>query len=403
MNKEYSWQYRIDQTVAVLGSSLPVALVLGVVAFEFFICLTGLVWLVSKTKFPIHFRNGIAANIIFWPIICWLGVIIACRVINGGNGYQFANDLVYIRYPLFLIAMLDLSTRIPVHRYLIAGLMAGIVYSVVNLLSAYLIGYDFIGKPLQRYTGKLKEGQKIAAFCAYAAPFLLIWSIFDRQLDKQKRLWIIIIGCTAIFLLISCRIRTASLAAIIGLVGGFLCQMVARKHLKIRTVLSLFFLACLGGWLVMWMQPSLESLYDRFYDWKVSFQVWIQNPIFGVGISTFNDAFLKVAESGVVAPVVSPAGNVYHSTNPRHAHNLFLQLMACNGILGLGVFIWIYWTIAKIIRGSVDSWKAGLWSWPFICLAIGLTGWNIYDPFYATILFFFIALISVSSNPGHLQ
>ena len=174
--------------------------------------------------------------------------------------------------------------------------------------------------------------------------------------------------------------------------------MVVRKLLKVRTVLSLLILACLGGWLVMWMQPSLESMYDRFYDWKVSYQIWNQHPVFGVGISSFNDAYLRVAESGIVSPVVSPAGNIYHNPNPRHAHNIFLQLMACNGILGLGIFIWIFCISVNIIRQSIGSWNAGLWSWPFVCMVIGLTGWNIYDPFYATILFYFMALIGVSAN-----
>lgn len=403
MSKRFSnWQFRIDQAVAILAGSLPVALVLGVVVFEFFICLTGLIWLGSKIKFPNVNRGGITGNSVFWPIMCWLAVIIASRSFNGGGEYRFAQDLAFIRYPLFMLAILDLSTRIPVHRYLIAGLLTGIIYAGINMLSAHLFGYDFLGKPLSRYIGKLKEGQKIAAFCAYAAPFLLLWSIFDRQLAKQKRIWLLIIGCLAVVLMLTCRIRTACLAAIIGLFGGFVGQWVARKHLKIKTVLFLSLLACFGVGVVIWLQPSLESMYDRLYDWKVSYQIWNQNPVVGVGISSFNDAFLEVAESGIVTPVVSPTGNIYQNPNPRHAHNVFLQLMACNGILGLGIFIWLLWTLVNIIRKSIDSWYAGLWSWPFVCLAIGLTGWNIYDPFYTTILFFFMALIGVSANsrPG---
>jgi hypothetical protein len=398
-NKSSDWRSRTDRIVAILGSSLPVSLILGVVVFEFFIGLTGLVWLISKVKFSVRGRGGVTAHAIFWPIMCWFFVIMASRIVNGGSAYQIANDLAFLRFPLFIIAMVDVSTRMPVHRYLIGGILVGIVYAGLNLLSAYLIGFDFIGKPLTRYVEKMKEGVKIGAFCAYAAPFLLIWGAFERKLETHKRIGIIGLGCIAIVLLILTKCRTAFLAAMIGAVGGILGLLIVKKKMKIRTVLAIFIIAGLGGWWVLSMQPSLESMYDRFFIWKTSFQVWLHNPVFGVGISSFNDAYRQMAESGIVTPIVSPVtGEIYHSVDPRHAHNMFLQLLACNGVLGLAAFGWFFWTVVKMVRNFVNSWCAGLWCWPFICLVIGLTGWNIYDPFYTTIVFYFLALICVGAN-----
>lgn len=391
-------QTRIDRTIAILGSSVPVAIVMGVVPFEFFFSLVGLVWLVTRIKYPVRSYGHIANNLLFWPITCWFIVVLASRFINGGTVYQIVHDIAFLRYPLFVVAMLDVSSRIPVHRYLLKGVIVGIVYAGLNMLSAHLIGYDFLGKPLLRYVGKLKEGARIGGFCAYAAPMVMLWAVFDGKLDKKKRIWVILLGLVAMLLLASSRVRTAFLAAMIGLLGGFLSQFFIRKQLRMGSLLVLILLAGLGAWGVMWMQPSLESLYDRVYYWHVSWELWLQNPIAGVGISSFKDSYLKVAESGIVPAFVSPTGHVYQELTPHHAHNLILQLLTCNGILGLGVFGWIYLRIIKILRNFDASWQTGLLSWPFICLGIGLTGWNIYDPFYTTIIFYFLAMISVSAS-----
>jgi O-antigen ligase len=384
----------VDRWVAIMGSMVPVGLVLGVVVYEALIGLTGLVWLVSRLRFPAD-RKRIVQNALFWPIFSWFGVILLTRLVNWGTPPQFANDIAFVFFPLFSVAMWDVSGRIPLQRYIIGGLLAGIAYAVLNLLSAHIIGYDFIGKPLSRYVSKLNEGSRIAQLCAYAAPFLILWGIFDSCLDKRQRFWILLFGFVSVLLLISSQVRTAVLAAVVGLVGGFIGLLIIRKQLRISAVLALTVLAILGAYGVYRIQPSFESIYDRIYFWKVSWQVWLQNPIAGVGISSFNEAYRLVAESGKVAPVVSPAGNVYQSVNPRHAHNLFLQLMACNGLLGLGAFGWIFWRAVKMIRDHCGRWHTGLLCWPFVCVMVGLTGWNIYDPSYTTVVFYFLVLISL--------
>ena len=398
MNTEVSvWQNRTDRWVAVLGSAIPVAFVLGVVVYEFIVGLTGLVWLLGRLKFPAR-PNTIYQNLLFWPILGWFISVMLSRVVNGGTAFQFVHDFAFIRFPLFLIAMLEVSGRIPVHRYLLRGLFIGIAYAGLNLLCAHLVGYDLIGKPLARYLGKLNEGARIGALCTYAAPFLLIWGVIGPYQDQRKRFGVILFGFIALLLIISSRVRTALMAATIGVAGGVLSHLVIRKRLKLLGVLALLCVAGLGAWGVVRLQPSLGSIYDRVYFWQVSWKVWLHNPIFGVGISSFNEVYRQIAESGMVPAFTAPNGIVYHSVNPRHAHNLFLQLMACNGLLGLTAFSWVFLNAIRIIRCHLDSWPAGLSSWPFVCIGIGLTGWNIYDPFYTTLTFYFLTFIAISAG-----
>ena len=389
---------RADRWVAIIAGCVPVAIVLGVVVFEFFISLTGLVWLATRFRFASWRGDGLFRHPLFFPLVAWLAVVILSRLANGGTAFQFANDFAFLRFPLFVLAISEISRRIPVHRYLIGGLMVGIAYAALNLACAHLIGYDFIGKPLSRYVGKLKEGARIAGMCAYAAPFLVLWSRIDRTLARKQRLWLLVFGCIGLGLLVSSRIRTALLASIIGLTCGVLRETIIRRRIRPVVVLGLVLLAGLGACGVMWLQPGFGSIYDRVYFWKVSWQIWLHHPVFGVGISSFNEAYRLIAESKTVAPFVAPNGVVYHFIDTRHAHNLLFQLLACNGIVGLGVFGWLFWRTIQILRHARTAWTVGLSVWPFVFLAIGLTGWNIYDPFYASVVFYFLALIGISAQ-----
>ena len=398
IKKTTNGEHRIDRWIGIIGGFIPTSIVLGVVAFQFVLSLAGLVWLVSRVKYPLRWHDGLSQNKLLWALFGWYAAVLVSRIVNGGSAFHFAHDFVFLRYPLFVAAILDVSRRIPVHRYLIGGLLAGIAYAGINLLSAHLIGYDLIGNPLSRYVQKMNEGARIGGLCAYAAPFLLLWGITDGHKGNRQRFGIVAMGCLGFYLLVSSHVRTALIAALIGLCGGLLSKLILEKRIKTVSVLALMLLAGLGVCGALWMQPSMVSMYDRFFFWKVSWKLWLQNPIVGVGISSFNEAYRQIAESGTVAPVVTPTGTIFQSVNPRHAHNLFLQLMTCNGLLGLGVFLWVIFQAVAIIRRHFASWQVGLLSWPFICIGIGLTGWNIYDPYYTTLVFYFLAMITISAD-----
>jgi len=120
--------------------------------------------------------------------------------------------------------------------------------------------------------------------------------------------------------------------------------------------------------------------------------VWLDNPLIGVGISSFKEAYRQVAESGVVAPFVAPDGQVFSQVNPHHAHNLFLQLLTCTGFAGFAVFVWLFIQTLLIIGRNTNAWRVGCTSWPFVFMCVGLTGWNVFDAFNTSLLVFFLGL-----------
>ena len=104
-------EFLTDRTIAVLGSLLPIAMVLGVVVFQFFITASGLVWLVSRAKYPVRFKDGITKNVIFWPLFGWFIAVMLSRIASGGSAFLFVHDITFLRYPLFVVAMADVASR----------------------------------------------------------------------------------------------------------------------------------------------------------------------------------------------------------------------------------------------------------------------------------------------------
>jgi len=387
------WAARLDQLGVITGFLLPVGLVLGNVGFETMIGLGGGCWIARL----VLLRDRKTLEALKHPLViawmAWYLSIVISLLVNGPGIKGWAHDLVFIRYPLFTIALLDISRRLPVAKYLLYGLGVGVAWAAINTLSAYLIGFDLIGKPLIRYTGKLKEASRIAGMTAYAAPVFLSWGILDRRLSTRIKAIIIGIGVIGFLQLLQTHVRTGVLGAIAGV---FFCMaFFARRRISIRLGLGLGFGLGLVVWLFFYFgrMYSLESFYDRIYYWKVIWTLWRDHPLFGVGISSFQDAYKEMAASGIVSAFAAPNGDSYHLSEVTHAHNLFLMILSCNGLLGLGAFAWVFVSAVRSILKDVDGYRIALVSWPATFLVIGLTGFNIYHSWYQALFGFFMVLI----------
>jgi O-antigen ligase len=87
--------------------------------------------------------------------------------------------------------------------------------------------------------------------------------------------------------------------------------------------------------------------------WKTALSMWEQHPILGVGLGNFPAAY---ANTPVPGKVFLP-NTVFQP--PPHAHDVFLQLMAEQGIFGLLTFVGI---LAVALRATVRL-RAGPERW----------------------------------------
>ena len=211
------WTLRLDTAGAVCGASVPIGLVIGSSGFEGLIILATIFWIIRSALMGVHaFRKSVSHPLAV-PLAVWYGAVLISLAWNGPGSKGWGHDAALVRFGLFILAMLDMSDRRPVLRWMVRGLMAGVGFAGINTIAAYLFGVDLIGNPLARYTLKLREAARIAHTSAYALPFFIGWGITDKSLSRRTRSLIIGVGIVAGLQLMQTQIRTALLASVSGL------------------------------------------------------------------------------------------------------------------------------------------------------------------------------------------
>ncbi len=396
------WTRRLDKVCAVSGALVPVALVVGNVGFEGIIALVGVCWIARgivsrQNPLPDLIRHPLAL-----PWLVWYAAILISLLINGPGSKGWAHDVVFIRYVLFGLCLLDVSRRLPVGRYLMMGLAAGVFWAAINTASAYIFGFDLLGKPLTRYTGKLKEASRISGMVAYAAPLFLLWAATAFDLKRKHRALLLLVAAIAFVLVIQTHVRTSILAAAAGCVWGML--FIFRRRISPAIAWGSAGLIVLGVFLFFQLdrQWNLSSVYDRIYYWKVAWKMWSDHPLVGVGVSSFQDVYKAMAESGKIAAYHAPTGAVFDLDDVSHAHDLVLMILSCTGLFGLVSFAWLFVNATRMCFADLSGMRVGLATWPVVVLVIGLTGFNVYDSWYLALLSFLLVLIG-SRWPGSLH
>ncbi len=115
------WAALLDRFCMIMGSLLPA----GVVARNagFIIVLVDMAWLfrwVLLKQNPL--QKEMVAHSLILPWILWFGTVLVSLLIHGQDIDGWAHDIAYVRYLLFVIALIDISQRLPVSEYLIIGL-----------------------------------------------------------------------------------------------------------------------------------------------------------------------------------------------------------------------------------------------------------------------------------------
>jgi putative inorganic carbon (hco3(-)) transporter len=140
-------------------------------------------------------------------------------------------------------------------------------------------------------------------------------------------------------LFIAVLAMTGSRAAVIGLFIGFVIYAYFAGHKRKMILLSF---ALLGGTALMLFRPDwfprgdilFSSIRDRQEIWENCFYMFLKKPITGWGIMG-----IYFADS-----------SVYHYLRVFHAHNTLLTIATTLGLVGLGTFLWMEWSLLQEVR-----------------------------------------------------
>lgn len=125
----------------------------------------------------------------------------------------------------------------------------------------------------------------------------------------------------------------------------------------------------------------------RLTEWKIAFDVWKENPWFGVGIGNYSHA----AFTEHVAQGVSSGAGLF-----THSHNVFLQLLVELGVLG-GI-----WCLAFGAFFCFSAWRALKWEQNLLPISVLLI-FAIYSLFEFPLwimTFLILNLLLMGSLPG---
>ena len=283
-----------------------------------------------------------------WPALAfialaWVGLLYTPD--PYGFGINYAGKTYYW---LFCVALASLSLEILRPRVLINAFLLGLA---VNACVGILQFAGFIA-PKQGWFSGLTRGYN--TLTVYLVLGILMCSFYFGEAKEWRKRWVLILLMALYFFhLIILEGRTGYLTFI--LLSPLVIKTLFRK---------------LNGWkvLLVWVlimgAMSLSPIVrervdltvselkyhmnaekakawgreftthqDRFYYWYTAFQIFLENPILGVGTGGYP---VVVKEKGNPDdPVIS------------HPHSSILYMAVSYGLIGVAVFIWLFWEILR--------------------------------------------------------
>ncbi|MBO9129999.1 O-antigen ligase family protein [Bacillus sp. 165] len=252
---------------------------------------------------------------------------------------------------------------------------ASIFFSLISLAGVvlYYLGYDLGLSYAFRATGTFEDPNLAAAYCIISIGFCLIYN----RMYKQKT-----IGLNVILLFII-LVLTASRGAAVGFLVGCLGAALMFYSLKnMKNLLRLIFYVAAGALLfvsalklglfeldivqnslnrISSVESSDEGTQLRMLLWKTAFQMWAENPIFGVGTGQY----------------INHTSNILGYTLDNIPHNTYLAFLAETGSAGFLILVSLPCYIVFKILSLSKSYKNLKAYLIFTMIAIGTQAFTI--------------------------
>jgi len=322
-----------------MGTSPPI--ILG--------ALGALIWLLSGMAFRVKgfFRQSWTWPVLAFVALSWIGLLYTLD--PGEFGLSYAGKTYYwiFCFALASLSLKDVQLRLLINAFLLGlalnacvGILqfAGVVAPRQGWFSGLTRGYNTLTVYLVLailicafYFKEARERMKHACLSGLMAlyffhlvimegrtgylTFILLFPFFVKTLFRKLRAWKVGIA----FLIIAVAI---------------LSSPIARERIEL-TISELSY--------HMSAEPSkawgkeYTRHQDRFYYWQGAVELFLENPVIGVGTGRY-PAALK-ARRPPDDPLVS------------HPHNNFLYMAASYGMLGIVVFFWLFGEVFK------NGWK----------------------------------------------
>lgn len=255
---------------------------------------------------------------------------------NGGFSYQ----LLY--FPIFVITAYiiprfattrNVNNLPPVLLIIIYSSLLSILINPNWAFSSY--SESWIGLPIRLF-GTLSHPNGLG--------YVALAYIILARLDKKHTFWKYINLFAAVVVIILAQSKTAWIALIVWLLLTWVLQRLTTRKQQISQIIAflLVFLLIVATFLFVIQKDFFVSqnltFSGRIYVWKISFDTWLDNPVFGYGPGFWTTYFRQD----------------YGYLWAGQAHNQFLQSLGESGILGFAGLVFYLVTIIRIGSRTID-------------------------------------------------
>ncbi len=376
------------------------------------------------------------------PVLVWSALQIVTTIVSV-SGYvslmgeyeNFRGLITVLNYTaLFFIATNFIRSRRQIDRLLFTILLSGLIITLYGI--AQFFGIDFIRwNPNSiapgRYFSSLGNPNFLAAYLSMVMPLVIVFFVETKSRFRKALLLFSFIAMFWALLGTDSRGGLLGLVAAVLVLTGFalwkgyrILQRRAQQqgapfkvliHKAVKQYRS--WLALIG--MVLLLVVSISATFgrhhmarmadtiihfhqaitrSRLYIWKPALQIFEHHPVLGTGLDTFKTVFPRYA-----TPEFARVDGA--NVSSRTAHNEVLQVLACQGLVGLIIVTWLTVMILlqwkKAYHRAQDQWRDRL-------ILTGLLGaWTAYsvqnlfsfgvvaiDSFYWIILAVFMLMMS---------
>lgn len=203
--------------------------------------------------------------------------------------------------------------------------------------------------PGSRAFGSLGHPNHLAAYLIFNIALGVGLVFLYRQ--KLIRFFLAISAMLMLYSLLLTGSRGAFLALVVAMLLQFFFILRRQKRIIKYVVVGVVGIAIIGAAVLPFLQKTplfsrLEqtlqtgnsiSGWDRLSWWKSSWEIYLDYPVLGSGLSTFPDIYNEYRRTDYRVQ-----GDLQDTITPEAAHNEFVNTLATQGVLGLTAFILLF-------------------------------------------------------------
>ena len=359
----------------LLPISLPILLIFFRGIADVTVLLIGLVFLYQSYKS--NNWQWVKQQWFIFSLIFWLYLLLINTPLSLDSTESALYSFAFIRWPLFAMAIsMWLLKDDNSQKYFLISLLATLFFISLDVWWQYFFQFDFFGNPKysfnpERLTGPFRDNPMPGIFLARYLFLILYLGFFLKCLKSPVK------NITYIFLVLTLGASTIfitgeRMAFLIFIVGSVLISLGLILHFKQFKKYIALGLISIVGFIALFSFLFPETFYrtitsliyklqhfsnsDYMLVFNSAYAVWLESPIFGVGIHQYRESCIALGFLGT-------GGGVCF-----HPHNISLELLSETGITGFILYYLIIISVAFSLFKSFLHKK----NWLLLSLSLNL-------------------------------